>query len=433
VQTQAFDFMGSDGQALSGRLDLPDGMVSAYALFAHCFTCTKNSLAAVRIARALTAKGIGVLRFDFTGLGQSGGAFGDSSFSGNVRDLASAVEAMSSAGFAPALLIGHSLGGAAVLAAAPALPSIKAVAVIGAPFDVQHVTKLFGSGLEEILAKGEAEVNLGGRPFRMRRSFIDDLRLHDQRAQIAALRRPLLILHAPTDEIVGIDNASAIFGTARHPKSFVSLDHADHLLTRQSDAEYAADVIAAWSSRYVAAPAPLRSATQDGRVTVTETGAGGFQVEVRAGRASFLADEPVEVGGLGSGPTPYDLISAALAACTAMTLRMYARQNNWPLEQISVAVGHSRATDQTPADRFTREITLAGPLDAAQKTRLLDIADRCPVHRTLRSGARIETSDSQTHAQLTVAESPAQHGRDAESHLDRLRGTTGNQKSGHDK
>lgn len=254
IRTERFDFVSDEGHPLVGRLDLPEGTPHAYAVFAHCFTCTKNSLAAVRISRALAAHGIGVLRFDFTGLGESEGDFSASGFSGNVRDLLAAVRQMGERGCAPALLIGHSLGGAATIAAAVGTPEIKAVAVIGAPADVSHVTRLLAGGLEQIQDKGEAEVDLGGQPFMIRRSFIDDLNAHDQTTTIAGLRRPLLILHSPEDRVVDIENAMRIFAAAQQPKSLVALDSADHLLTRPEDAGYAADMIAAWSSRYIAKP-----------------------------------------------------------------------------------------------------------------------------------------------------------------------------------
>jgi putative redox protein len=397
MPSRAFDFTGAAGQKLSGRLDLPDHPPRGYALFAHCFTCTKNSLAAVRITRALAARGFGVLRFDFTGLGSSEGRFADGGFSGDVSDLLSAANQMTAAGMAPNLLVGHSLGGAAVLAAAAELPKIAAVATVAAPFDVQHVTALFKGGLETILEKGEAEVNLGGRPFTIRRSFIDDLRNHDQGARIARLHHPLLVLHSPLDQTVGIDNASSIFLAARHPKSFVSLDTADHLLTREADAVYAADVVATWASRYLA-PAAATDATDpvQGEVLVQETGTGKFQVEVQAGQARFLADEPVAAGGLGSGPGPYDLLSAALGACTAMTLRLYADQKQWPLTRTRVAVSHTKDKERKPADLFRRSIALEGPLDDAQRARLLEIAEKCPVHRTLQSGSAIETAEAPT-------------------------------------
>jgi putative redox protein len=397
VQSRTFDFVGAAGQKLAGRLDLSDHAPRGYALFAHCFTCTKNSLAAVRIARALAARGFGVLRFDFTGLGGSEGKFADAGFSGDVADLLAAVQQMAKAGMAPNLLVGHSLGGAAVLAAAAELPAIAAVATVAAPFDVQHVTHLFKGGLDTILEKGEAEVQLGGRPFTIRRSFVDDLRTHDQAARIARLHHPLLVLHSPVDQTVGIENASSIFLAAKHPKSFVSLDTADHLLTRETDSTYVADVIATWASRYLATEAamPELEPLKD-QVLVQETGAGKFQAEVRTGTTRFLADEPVAAGGLGSGPGPYDLLCAALGACTSMTLRLYADQKQWPLARTSVSVGHVKDKDRKPADLFTRSIALEGPLDAAQRTRLMEIANKCPVHRTLELGSAIETVEVPT-------------------------------------
>jgi putative redox protein len=394
MQSKTFDFTGAAGQKLAGRLDLPDHAPRGYALFAHCFTCTKNSLAAVRIARALAARGFGVLRFDFTGLGGSEGKFADGGFSGDVADLLAAADQMAKAGMAPKLLVGHSLGGAAVLAAAAELPEIAAVATVAAPFDVQHVTHLFKGGLDAILEQGEAEVQLGGRPFTIRRSFVDDLKNHDQAARIARLHHPLLVLHSPVDQTVGIENASSIFLAAKHPKSFVSLDNADHLLTREADATYAADVIATWASRYLAPEAAMTElAPMQDQVLVQETGAGKFQVEVRTGTTRFLADEPVAVGGLGSGPGPYDLLCAALGACTSMTLRLYADQKQWPLTRTSVSVAHDKDKERKPADRFTRAIALEGALDAAQRARLLEIANKCPVHRTLESGSAVETME----------------------------------------
>jgi len=259
MPSQPFDFTGETGQKLSGRLDLQEGPAIAHVLFAHCFTCNKNSIAAARIARGLTARGYGVLRFDFTGLGDSGGDFADSSFSGNVRDLVAAATAMRGAGRPPSILIGHSLGGAAVLAAEADIPEIVAVATIGAPVDADHVSHLFAGGLDEIMARGEAEVGIGGRPFTIRRAFVEDLAAHDQRARIAGLRGALLVLHSPQDVTVGIENAHGIFLAARHPRSFVSLAGADHLLTSPQDADYVAAVVTAWASRYLPADEPRRS------------------------------------------------------------------------------------------------------------------------------------------------------------------------------
>lgn len=393
MATEPFNFKSADGHQLSGRLDLPQGSPRAFALFAHCFTCTKNSIAAVRIARALTQRGIGVLRFDFTGLGESEGEFADSTFSGNVRDLVAAAAQMNAAGMPPKLLIGHSLGGAAVLAAAGDIDSVTAVAVLAAPFDVQHVTLQFGDGLATLMAEGEARVDLGGRPFNMRRSFIDDLRQHDQGARIADLKRALLVLHSPTDQTVGVEHAGAIFQAAKHPKSYVSLADADHLLTRPSDAAYAADVIAAWASRYLGSGQELAAEIPDDRIVVEETGGGKYQVVVKTGTTRFIADEPVSVGGLGSGPSPFDLLAAALGACTTMTLRMYAEQKGWPVNQIRTSIAHAKDKAETPPDLFTREITIAGDLDDAQRARMIEIAERCPVHRTLTAGARIATTE----------------------------------------
>ncbi|MBS7457415.1 bifunctional alpha/beta hydrolase/OsmC family protein [Coralloluteibacterium stylophorae] len=393
MPTRSFDFTGAAGQRLAARLDTPDLPARAWAVFAHCFTCSKNSLAATRVARALTARGIGVLRFDFTGLGGSEGEFGAGGFSADVADLQAAVAHMREHDMAPALLVGHSLGGAAVLAAAGSLPSVRAVAVIGAPFDVMHVTGQFGAQVPEILERGEARVDLGGRPFTVRRQFIEDLRTHDQGARIAALDRALLVLHSPRDATVGIDNAAAIFQAARHPKSFVSLDTADHLLTVQEDAGYVADVVAAWAGRYLPelAEAAGADAQASERAEVAETGAGRFQLVVDTAGAHFLADEPPGVGGLGSGPNPFGLLSSALAACTAMTLRMYAERKGWPLGRTRVAVAHHRG--EGGRSRFERDIVLSGALDAEQRARLVEIAERCPVHRTLTEGADIVTRE----------------------------------------
>jgi putative redox protein len=271
---------------------------------------------------------------------------------------------------------------------------------------VQHVARLLKGGLDEILARGEGRVDIGGRPFTLRRSFIEDLRQHDQGQRIAALKRPLLVLHAPRDAIVGIDNASAIFQAARHPKSFISLDDADHLLSRAADAEYAAEVIAAWASRYVAAAAAPATSVPEGHVVVETTGVGRFQVAIAAGPHRLLGDEPESAGGLGSGLSPYELLSAGLGACTAMTLRLYADQKQWPLAGTRVEVAHCKRKGESPADLFARRITLEGALDAAQRARLLDIADRCPVHRTLEAGSRIKTS-----AAMAAGE-PGQHALD---------------------
>lgn len=389
MQTEATHFTNRAGQRIAGRLDRPDGAPHAFALFAHCFTCDKASKAAVRISHALAGLGIATLRFDFTGLGESEGEL--TGFSHDVQDLSDAAAHMASQGMAPALLIGHSLGGTAALAAAGDLPSVKAVAVIGAPAEPAHVLKLFGADLAAVERDGAGEVRIGGRPFTVRRDFVDDARLQDLTARIGALRRALLILHSPIDQIVGVENATQIFLAARHPKSFVSLDKADHLLTGAADADYAATVIAAWAGRYVGGAAEQPAEASAAGVVVGETGAGKFQVEVRAGGARFLADEPVDVGGLGSGPSPYELVAAGLGACTSMTARLYAERKGWPLERTRVVVTHDKVAGQVPPDVFRRQVAFEGPLDAEQTARLMEIVEKCPVHRTLETGSRVET------------------------------------------
>lgn len=414
MRSEPLQFTNSAGHRIAALLDRPAGVPHAFALFAHCFTCDKNSLGAVRIARALTAQGIAVLRFDFTGLGDSEGSFGHSDFGTNVEDLVAAADFMRAELKAPSLLIGHSLGGAAALAAAGAIAEVKAVAVIGAPFSVAHVAHLFAAHLDDIARHGQAEVQIGGRPFTVSQQLVDGLQDQDQGARIAGLRRALLVMHSPVDQIVGIENAGEIFTAAKHPKSFVSLDDADHLLTRARDADYVALVVAGWSSRYVGTAAETLP-VDDGAVHAVETGAGKFQVEITAGNTRFHADEPVDVGGLDSGPTPYQLVSAGLAACTAMTLRLYSARKQLPLERAGVAVRHAKQPGTTPADLFTREVTLEGPLDDAQRAKLLEIADKCPVHRTLEGGARVETGLSEMAAPVIGATPDDEHYRDMDA------------------
>ncbi len=402
MAAERFDFANDRGERLSALLDRPVGPPRAYALFAHCFTCGKDIHAAKRIAAGLTALGIAVLRFDFTGLGSSEGEFANTTFSSNVGDLVAAARHMRAQGHAPALLIGHSLGGAAILAAAGSIPEARAVATIAAPFDPAHVTHLFRDQLDTIRESGELEVSLGGRPFSIKREFLDDIETQKQSERIAQLRKALLIFHSPTDDTVGIDNASAIFLAAKHPKSFVSLAGADHLLSGKADAAYVANVIAAWTERYLDMPMPLANIEAEAdAVTVTETGLGKFQQTIRAGRHVLTADEPVAQGGLDSGLAPYDLVLAGLGACTAMTLRLYADRKSLPLERVSVALNHSRIhaadcemceTKEGMLDRIDRVLTLSGDLDDEQRKRLMEIADKCPVHRTLTSEIDIRTT-----------------------------------------
>lgn len=400
MKTERMTFAGHDGSDLSARLDLPDGPHVATALFAHCFTCGKDIAAARRISARLAGLGIAVLRFDFTGLGHSEGEFENTSFTSNVGDIAAAARALERRGMPPALLVGHSLGGAAVLLAAGGIASVKAVATIGAPFDPEHVTRHFGGALDAIVRDGVGEVTLGGQSFRVGRGFVEDISGVGLAKAIGALKPALLVLHGPRDEIVGIDNATRIFMAARHPKSFVTLDDADHLISRPQDADYAADVIAAWATRYLdmRRPAPPVGAPE-GVTRVTEIDPEGFAQDIVAGgKHHLIADEPATYGGTDRGLSPYQLLAAGLGACTTMTLRMYARRKGWPLDGVSVDVTHDRMHAQdapSPGteriDRFRREITLTGTLDDAQRARLLEIADRCPVHRTLEAGAKVET------------------------------------------
>ncbi len=401
MPSDRISFAGHDGHRLAARLDRPDGPHLATALFAHCFTCSKDIPAARRIAGRLAAAGIAVLRFDFTGLGHSGGEFANTGFTSNVADLAAAAAHLADLGMAPALLIGHSLGGAAVLRAAADMPSVKAVVTIGAPFDPAHVTQNFAGALPAIERDGAAEVTLGGRPFRIEQGFVDDIRAARLGPAIGALRRALLVLHAPGDDVVGIDNASRIFMAARHPKSFVTLDDADHLVTGPDDAEYAAEVIAAWSRRYLDLPAPAAPAgAPEGVVRASEADAAGFLQDISHGPDHhILADEPHEIGGTDRGLTPYGLLAAGLGACTSMTVRMYARRKGWPLEHVAVDVTHDKRhgadaadSDARQIDHLHRTVTLTGDLTDDQRARLMEIADKCPVHRTLEHGARITTA-----------------------------------------
>ena len=402
------EFPGSGGAQLAGRLDLPETSPRAYALFAHCFTCTKDVLAASRIAQALTGFGIAVLRFDFTGLGGSGGDFANTDFTSNVGDLISAADYLRRHHQAPTILIGHSLGGAAVLAAAEHVPETRAVATIGAPAGTEHLLHLLAESAVEIEREGEAEVCLASRPFRIRKEFLDDVTSQPQAERIRRLGVPLLVMHSPNDETVGVENARTIFDAARHPKSFVSLDGADHLLTRPDDARFAASVLAAWASRYLdddaVTPAQPTSSTalesEEGLVVVSESGRGPYGQRITAGGHVLSADEPAPVGH-DTGPSPYDLLLAGLGACTSMTLRMYAARKGWPLENVSVSLRHSRihaedcadcATQSGRLDRIERVIDLTGDLDAEQRLRLLEIADRCPVHRTLHSEVDVRTT-----------------------------------------
>jgi uncharacterized OsmC-like protein/fermentation-respiration switch protein FrsA (DUF1100 family) len=400
-------FTGAQGSQLAARLDMPSGgPARAFAIFAHCFTCSKDTKAASRVSSELAAQGFAVLRFDFTGLGGSEGDFANTSFSSNIADLVAAADWLRENHQAPALLVGHSLGGAAVLAAGGDIPEVKAIATIGAPSDVEHVLHNFHADLDRIEKEGVADVSLAGRPFTIRKQFLDDARGQNLVDRIAKLRRAVLVLHAPTDAQVGIENAGAIFAAAKHPKSFVSLDGADHLLTGREDGRFAAHVIAAWAARYIPArdetTSPSQSVADIGDVVrVVETGNGKFQQSVQSGKHHFLADEPASYGGLDSGPAPYDFVAMGLAACTAMTLRMYADRKGMALGKVTVDVTHGKIHAEDCAecaegragkiDRFERKIAIEGGVSADVSAKILEIADKCPVHRTLESSSVVAT------------------------------------------
>lgn len=399
--SQRFSFLNSDGHTLSARIELPSNQKpAAFALFAHCFTCSKDLLAVKNISRALNEQGIGVMRFDFTGLGQSGGDFSDSNFSSNVQDLVCAADALAKEYEAPQMIIGHSLGGAAAIFAATEIDSVKAVTTIGSPSDPEHVQHLFKGDIHEIKEKDSALVSIGGRDFTIKKQFVDDLQNRDMAQVIANLRKPILVMHSPQDTTVGIENAAKIYQAAMHPKSFVSLDGADHLLSRKDDSTYAGSVIAGWASRYLdlSKNEKLRAENQ---VSV-HIGTEGYTTDIVAGKHALRADEPESVGGNNFGPNPYDLLLSSLGACTAMTMRMYADRKGWPVEDVYVHLEHSKkhAADCAEAetttgriDHIVRHIEIVGDLDEAQRKRLMEIADKCPVHRTLHNEVIVNTHE----------------------------------------
>lgn len=401
MRTYKITFPNQQGLHLSAELDVPLGeKPKAFAIFAHCFTCGKNLKAERNISLSLTQAGFAILRFDFMGIGESEGEFFDTNFSTNVSDILAAASFLETAYQAPQLLIGHSLGGAAVLMAASQLESVKAIATIGAPSEPEHVKHLFAKMEHRIQEEGESQVLIAGRPFTIRRHFLEDLERVTLKDIIHNLRRSILILHSPQDTIVGIDNASDIFKAAWHPKSFMTLDGADHLLMDRDDSRYAGQVIAAWVTRYLKLTLPLKLETD--KQAVIRLGGKGYTTEVQAGKHIFLADEPKSVGGDDLGPTPYDLLIASLGTCTAMTMRMYADRKGWDLQEVRVHLSHSKThiedqeacAEGKPAkiDLIEREIDIEGNLDEKQLARLMEIADRCPVHRTLHNEIHVRTT-----------------------------------------
>lgn len=399
-------FTNERGETLSGLLETPEGETRGYALFAHCFTCSKDIAAASRITRGLASQGIAVLRFDFTGLGNSDGDFANTNFSSNVQDLVCAANYLEDNHGAAAMLIGHSLGGAAVLAAAHELDSVKAVVTIGAPATAHHVEHLFSSAKEEIMEKDEATVDLAGRKFTIKRQFLEDIDRYNDTAHIAKLNRALLIFHSPVDNTVNIDEAAKIYTAARHPKSFISLDKADHLLSRREDSEYVSSVIASWAARYLElgnskheASSGTAPAVKKGQVLVTEHNK-QFTRGIYTENHQLLADEPASVGGANLGANPYELLLAGLGACTSMTMRMYANRKKLALNNVEITLQHNRIHAQDCDDCENAEgfidhvekiVKLDGELSDEEKQRLLEIADRCPVHKTLHNEIKIDT------------------------------------------
>ncbi len=400
MNSKKVQFQNAKGETLAARLELPVNQhPHTYALFAHCFTCGKNLTVLRNISRALNINGIAVLRFDFTGLGESEGDFADTNFSSNVEDLLAAARFLEENYQAAGILIGHSLGGAAVICAATELPGVQAVATIGAPFDPAHVQHLLSSDLEDIEDDGVAEVTIGGRAFTVKKQFLEDIREQNLTNKLAKLNRALLIMHSPQDEIVSVKNAARIYHAALHPKSYISLEGADHLLSNKKDSHYAGELIACWAAKYI--NIPEKETLQSEKEVVARLDNKGFTTEIMVRHHGLVADEPESVGGNDFGPSPYELVSAGLGACTAMTLQMYARRKKWDLQEVKVHLEHYKdytedmmggeEEPQGKIDHFERILELEGDLDDEQRTRLLEIANRCPVHRTLTENVRIIT------------------------------------------
>ncbi len=399
MRTQKVTFTNQSGEELSARLEMPVNQhPHTFALFAHCFTCNKNLAAVRNISRALTIKGFAVLRFDFTGLGESEGDFADTNFSSNIQDLEQAARFLAEHYSAPEILIGHSLGGAAVIRAAMNMAEVKAVATIGAPFDPEHVSHLLESSREEIERNGVAKVNIGGRGFTVKKQFLEDIQNNKCIDEIKSLDKGLLIMHSTQDRVVSIDNAAKIYHAAMHPKSFISLDGADHLLSTKEDSSYAGDLIGCWAKKFI--DLPKKEKLNAIKEVAVRLGHEGFTTDIMARKHGLTADEPESVGGNDFGPSPYELLSAGLGACTAMTLQMYARRKKWDLQEVIVHLEHYKdyaedmantGEEKSKIDHFNRLIELKGQLDQEQKDRLLEIANKCPVHRTMNAPVAVNT------------------------------------------
>ncbi|WNB18348.1 bifunctional alpha/beta hydrolase/OsmC family protein [Marivirga arenosa] len=403
MKREKITFKGSQNTELSAEIHFPaDDFPHNYIVFAHCFTCNKNLNAVRNIILGLTKKGFAVLSFDFTGLGQSDGDFADTNFSSNIEDIVLASEYLEKEYSSPTMLVGHSLGGAAVLIAAAKIDSVKAIATIGAPAQADHVLHLIENKKEEIIESGGAKVNIGGRSFKIKKQFLDDLQSKDNLSKIEELRKSILILHSPQDETVDISNAAAIYERAHHPKSFISLDQADHLLSKKEDSIYSGEVIASWAKRYVQFNKQAKISTDSQTVAFIGGKDQIYTTQIIAEGHHLVADEPEKVGGNNFGTSPYGLLTSALAACTAITLRMYANRKNWEVDEILVHVDHDQRYDKDSKDCessdskitfFDRTIEINGDLDDEQKKRLIEIANKCPVHKTLESKIKVETRE----------------------------------------
>ncbi len=400
MRTKKIHFKNRNAQKLTAYLDLPiDRKATNFVLFAHCFTCTKNLTSVRNISKTLSNQGYGVFSFDFTGLGQSEGDFSETDFSGNVEDLIDAANFLEKDYQAPSLLVGHSLGGAAVLLAAKTIKSVKAVATIAAPSNPVHVKKLLQDDIQEIEKNGFATVKLAGRPFTIKKEFLDDIEKQQVESNLKGLKIAYLNLHSPQDTLVGISNAESLYKNAHHPKSFISLDGADHLLSNKKDAIYVGESIAAWAKRYLEFPEDEKLETKEDAVASLHAD-NGFTTNMRAGDHPLTADEPIKVGGNNFGPNPFELVSAGLSACTVMTLQMYARHKKWDLQKVETHTSHHQEKEETEVDGkkkivkhdiFKRKIMMEGDLDEKQRKRLIEIANKCPVHNTLAKKAKIDT------------------------------------------
>jgi putative redox protein len=403
-KSQSVEFINHSGHRLAAKIEFPpDQKPIAFAIFAHCFTCNKNLPAVRNISQALASQGLAVLRFDFTGLGESEGEFVETTFTTNVTDILAGASFLEEKFSSPALLIGHSLGGTAAIFAASSLPSVKGVITIGSPADPAHVTHLLKNVIDEIDTQGEAEVKIAGRVFKIGRSFLLDIMQQDLSKILKGLKKALLVMHAPFDRTVGIENAKWLYETAMHPKSFVSLDSADHVLTNKEDSRYVGRLISSWASRYL--PRPQTKVLQsDQQVVASLEPEDKFTTLIKAGNHYLTADEPISVGGEDFGPSPYELLSASLGACTVMTLRMYANRKKWNIGAIQVHLTHDKIYIEDQADNvgagnnnskvdvIDRLLAFSGNLTVEQSNRLLEIADRCPVHRTMEGAVLVRTS-----------------------------------------